>query len=90
MFTKKSRYNDVETVEALDGAGRAVSAVKLRSPAEPAADPLQVKDGDQLDVLAKKRLRDPAGFWSIADANSELEANALVERAGRIIGVPRS
>ena len=47
-----------------------------------------VKDGMQLDVESERRYKDGARYWHIADANTELEANKLVERSGRTIAVP--
>jgi len=39
-------------------------------------------------VMADRLYRDGTRGWHIADANSELEANALVSRDGRVIVVP--
>jgi hypothetical protein len=90
MFDKTSRYKNVPTVVAKDAQGREVMAVKLRPlPATPGED-LEVMASDQLDVIAERCYRDPTRFWHIADANSELEAEALLYLAGRLINVPRS
>jgi nucleoid-associated protein YgaU len=88
MFAKNSRYYAIETVEATSPAGETVQAVKLRRLPATSGQPLTVKDGDQLDVLSEQRYRDPTRFWNIADANTELEANTLVEKAGRVIQMP--
>ena len=89
MFGKKSRYYGLETVSTKDGMGRTVQAVKLRRLADTNGEETLVVDGDQLDVIAKDLYKDPAKFWHIADANSDLEANELVETTGRIIKVPK-
>ncbi len=88
MFLKNSRYYDVDTVEAKDRSGRAVTAVKTRKLESPSAKPLTVTESDRLDVVAEKRYRDATRFWHIADANTELEANELVRVPGRTIEVP--
>jgi hypothetical protein len=88
MFLKNSRYYGLETVQVTDRQGRTVTAVKLRG--------LDVVDGpesivaeyDQLDAISKTRYRDPTRYWHIADANTELEAEELTRRAGRIIEIP--
>lgn len=90
MFLRRSRYYELETVDAVDPGGRQVKAVKLRRlPATPGA-PVLVRDGDQLDVMSQRRYKDPTRFWHIGDAASELEVNELVRTAGRIIDVPES
>lgn len=88
MFTKTSRYYGLETVQTTDPRGDTVQAVKLRRLPATTGQPMTVKDGDQLDVLSEQRYRDAARFWTIADANTEVEANTLVETAGRVIQVP--
>lgn len=90
MFLKNSRYYATETVETTDRAGRPVRAVKLRRLAAPASQPVVVIQGDQLDVIAERRYRDATRYWHIADANTELEANALVAAPGNGIEVPKS
>lgn len=88
MFLKNSRYYGLPTVTATDAAGREVSAVKLRRLPARAGESTVIHDHDQLDVMAHRRYRDGTRFWHVADANSELEANALVRSTGRRIGVP--
>ena len=88
MFSKRSRYKNVEQVQVIDDRGREVVAIKLRPLGEPAAGPAKVTQGDQLDVISERRYRDGARYWHIADANSELNAAALVIEPARIIKVP--
>ncbi len=88
MFLKNSRYYSVDTCEAEDRSGRAVTAVKLRRLESPSAKSMTVKAGDRLDIVAERNLRDASLFWHIADANTELEANELVATSGRTIQVP--
>jgi hypothetical protein len=88
MFMKNSRYYTVPTVVARDLSGREVQAVALRRLPDTMGERTVVHDHDQLDVMGHRRYQDGTRFWHIADANSELEANTLVRRTGRAIGVP--
>ena len=88
MFLKNSRYYDVPTVTTIDGNGREVLAVSLRRLPVTIGESTLIHDHDQLDVMSHRRNKDGTRFWHIADANSELEANALVEVSGRRIDVP--
>jgi hypothetical protein len=88
MFTKDSRYADTPTVTVKDAAGRDVAAVKLRRLPDTVGRPLTVNGSDQLDVIADRCFRDGTRFWHIADANTELEANELLDPVGRVIDVP--
>ena len=90
MFGKKSRYSGRETVEGKDRMGRTVQAVKLRPLPTVNGVDMTVADHNQLDVMGETLYADAAGFWHIADANSELEAGELVCVNGRIIQVPES
>lgn len=88
MFTRNSRYFGLPTVPVTTPDGRRARAVKLRRlPPTPGED-YEVHDGDQLDVISEQRYREATRYWIVADANSELEAEELVRRAGRRIKVP--
>ncbi len=39
----------------------------------------EIKGTDRLDMMAFRKYKDSTWFWHIADANTELEANDLVE-----------
>lgn len=88
MFLSNSRYYNLETVETTDRHGRPVKAVKLRRLPATDGTAVAVKGSDRLDGMSETRYRDATRYWHIADANTELEANALVRRAGRKIRVP--
>lgn len=93
MFIDSSRYIDVKTVDAETENGRIVSAIKLRRLPYAAGAPTVAKGNDRLDVMAQRLYSDGSKFWHVADANSELEANALVaqrvqDKEIRIINVP--
>ena len=47
-----------------------------------------VVDGDRLDNLASKYLRDPLLFWMIADANAATDPEDLTSQIGRTIQIP--
>lgn len=79
MFTANSRYVNCPVVEVETARGRKVNAVKLRRlPAVP-GNLTDVKGTDRLDIMAHRQYKDGTKFWHIADANTELEANTLVE-----------
>jgi nucleoid-associated protein YgaU len=86
-FLKTSRYWDLATVEAPGGQGRTVTAVTLRILPPTAGDPHRVLEHERLDLLADRAYGDPARFWRIADANTELDARRLIE-PGRDIDLP--
>jgi hypothetical protein len=88
MFLGNSRYAGLPTVVTTGRDGQDVAAVKLRVVPETTGKPTLTRSGDQLDVMADRLYRDGTRGWHIADANSELEANALVSRDGRVIVVP--
>ena len=93
MFLENSRYIDVKTVEGEDSNGRKVTALKLRRLPFTPGTPAVVKGIDRLDVMAQRNYSDGTKFWHVADGNSELEANKLVEaraqdKETRVINVP--
>jgi hypothetical protein len=88
MFTDTSRYAGVPTVTAWTADGREVTAVRLRNLDSPTAHGYPTVGTDSLDVMAGRLYDDGTRFWHIADANTELEARALVNRPGRVIQLP--
>jgi hypothetical protein len=80
VFLESSRYFGVGTMTVKTPDGRTVRAVEPRTLPDPAADPLELKGNDRLDVLAQRRYQDGTRFWHIADANTELEARRLTEQ----------
>lgn len=86
-FLKTSRYADLDTVQVQAAHGRTVSAVVLRVLPAVEGAPYVVQDDDRLDLIANHAYQDPALFWHIADANSELDARRLIQ-PGRQIGLP--
>ncbi len=90
MFLRNSRYSGMETVTNKDCKGRLVQAVKLRRLPETNGIEIVVNATSQLDIMSKQQYEEPTRFWHIADANTELEANELVSKVGRIIKLPGS
>ena len=88
MFLSNSRYFNTPTVTATGVDGHEVTAVALRVPPPTTGVATVVRSGDQLDMIAYRQTGDGTRFWHVADANSELEANALITRDGRVIAVP--
>jgi hypothetical protein len=87
-FLPSSRYAKIETVAATAAGGRPVTAVKLRRLPQVDGSAHTVAERDRLDILAFEQLGDATRFWSIADANSELEAEALTATAGETLNLP--
>ncbi len=89
MFNKNSRYYGLETTTVEDKQGQSLQAVKLRPLPPTTGEDTTVTDSSQLDVMCQQRYKDATRYWHIADANTELEAEALVEKSGRIIRVAK-
>ncbi len=88
MFTETSRYHNQKTVDVTLRNGRLVKAVCFRTIPQKSGRKLTVQADDRLDIIAHREYGDPTLFWEIADANTELEANKLVEEVGRKIRLP--
>jgi nucleoid-associated protein YgaU len=86
-FLKTSRYAAVPTVEAPASGGRIVTPLTLRVLPPTDGDPYVVLENDRLDLIADRSYGDGTRFWRIADANSELDAQQLIE-PGRDIDLP--
>jgi hypothetical protein len=80
MFDANSRYIKCPIVEVETAKGKKVNAVKLRRLPFTPGDLTEVKGTDRLDIMAHRQYKDGTKFWHIADANTELEANDLVEQ----------
>ena len=88
MFDENSRYAKQETYLVTDRRGRTVSVVV------PPPAPAQVlrgyhlrQQGQRLDQMAYKYLRDATGFWRIAELNDVMMTEMLSETAE--IAIPR-
>jgi len=91
MFESTSRYAGLETAvreaPGPDGEPRPVRYVRRRflPPADAGATLVEhrVAQAERLDHVAARYLGDPAQFWRVADANRELNPDALVGTPGR-------
>ncbi|HBB35912.1 MAG TPA: hypothetical protein DDZ80_00540 [Cyanobacteria bacterium UBA8803] len=88
MFLETSRYFRQKQVNVVTKDGRTVKAVSLRRLPTVNGEPKFVEESDRLDIIAQRQYQNPTQFWHIADANTELAANDLVQEVGRIIQVP--
>lgn len=79
MFDANSRYVKIPTVEVETATGKTANAVKLRRLPYVPGNLTEVKGTDRLDIIAHRKFADGTKFWHAADANTELEANDLVE-----------
>ena len=89
MFLDASRYHKVRQEETTTQDGRVVKVVTVRRLPDVEGSPTLIKANDQLDVMAQRQYDDATRFWRIADANTELAANTLMQ-TGRTIKVPGS
>jgi len=79
MFDANSRYAKIPVVEVETATGKKANAVKLRRLPYTPGNLTEVKGNDRLDIIAQRKFKDGTKFWHIADANTELEANDLVD-----------
>lgn len=88
MFLESSRYYKQETVGIVVNGNRVVKALTLRKLPTVSGKATVIKANDRLDVMSQRQYNDSTKYWHIADANTELEANNLIEKTGRTIIVP--
>ena len=78
MFDAKSRYAKQETYLVTDRRGRTVSVV---TPPDAPDETLRGyhlrRQGQRLDHLAYKYLKNAAGFWRICEINDVIQAEML-------------
>jgi hypothetical protein len=88
VFTANSRYAKLAQYTITTPDGRMITATKL--PFAPASLSLAgyhpTQQGDRLDLLAARYLKDPTLFWKLCDANGTPVAAALEAR--NLIGIP--
>ena len=88
MIFKGSRYEKTGAYTIADASGRSVSALKIRFASPTPAGFLHTfSAGERLDLLAFQYYRNPEKFWLIADANSEMDPEDLLE-PGRQLLIP--
>lgn len=88
MIFKGSRYTNLGSYQTVDAAGRRVTALRSRFIPATLAGFLHTFTADErLDLIAHKFYRNPEKFWLIADANTEMDPENLLE-AGRQLPIP--
>jgi hypothetical protein len=88
MFLETSRYFRQKQVSIVTKKGKTVKVVTLRRLPKVNGEPTAIEENDRLDIIAQRQYQNPTWYWHIADANTELEANDLVQEVGRIIQIP--
>jgi hypothetical protein len=88
MFSANSRYSGLATYTVTLADGRTVTATTL--PVSQRGGLLGYHprvEGDRLDLLAARYLKDPTFSWRLCDANDSFSPDALAARP--LIGIPR-
>jgi hypothetical protein len=92
MFDSHSRYSTIETAEYITPDGRKISYKRRRFLPNGETHRLMVEvtvtEGDRLDLIAARTLRDPEHFWRICDASEVMNPFHLTKEVGRILRVP--
>jgi len=91
MFDPKSRYVRLTLYATVDHRGRTVAVVPVPpAPNDVALGIHLLRQGERVDHLAARYLKNPAGFWRMAEINAVMLAEALSERPEIIIPSPRA
>ena len=88
MFASSSRYAQQQTYTVTTADGRVVTARATAAAAN--AHPCRLPprgEGDRLDLLAARYLKDATAFWRLCDANNAPAPDALAARP--LIGIPK-
>lgn len=92
MFDPTSRYAGLSTARTTLPDGRVVSYVRRRflpqAESLPVLAEVVVMQGDRMDVITARVLRDPEQFWRLCDANGAMDPWELVRTPGRRLRVP--
>jgi hypothetical protein len=87
LFAPSSRYYGLDTETLTDPSGKTIIYIVRRF--VPPSDGFQllqlhtVTQGERLDNITARYLGDPELFWRVADANSAMRPEELVEKIGR-------
>jgi hypothetical protein len=88
MIFKGSRYQGVSVYTVTRPDGRSVAAFGIRFISSTPAGFFHTFSGHQrLDLIANQYYRNPEKFWLIADANTEMDPEDLLE-PGRQLLIP--
>ncbi len=89
MFFKGSRYEKVKNYKFKRIDGSEIVIRQKRKIPEPAAKLIHtVQEGERTDILAHRYYNDPLKFWKLADGNSEMNAENLLDDPGEKIIIP--
>jgi hypothetical protein len=88
MFFPGSRYEKLATYTATRRDGTRVTVVKLPLPARPALRGYHERqEGERLDLIAARHLKDATAFWRLCDANDAVVPDALASHP--LVGIPQ-
>jgi nucleoid-associated protein YgaU len=88
MILKGSRYEKLQTYAVTTPNGQVITALRIRFiPATPAGYFHPFSADERLDLLAFKFYGNSEKFWLIADANTEMDPEDLLE-PGRQLLIP--
>ena len=88
MIFKGSRYEKVPVYQITDRSGQIITVLRIRFiPPTPAGFLHTFRADERLDMLAYNFYRNPEKFWLIADANTEMDPDDLLE-PGRLLRIP--
>jgi hypothetical protein len=89
MIFKGSRYENTGAYQTEDASGQAVTALKIRFiPPTPAGYYHTFTSDQRLDTIAYGFYRNAEKFWLIADANTEMDPEDLLEPGKQILIPP--
>lgn len=92
MFPPTSRYFGIDITTWTSADGHEIPYLRRRFVPHPGSFPAIVEhavvQGDRLDNLAFRYLRDPESFWRVCDANRVLRPDDLTTEPGRRLRVP--
>jgi hypothetical protein len=87
MFFPGSRYETTGTYSVTLSNGKTVRATKLPLPKPQAILGYHRRlEGQRLDLIANRYLKDPTAFWQLCNANNAVVPDALATRD--LIGIP--
>ena len=92
MFSKTSRYYNIETAQLKVSDDKIIAYVRRRI--LPASSDMEVQSehvviqGERLDNIAAQHSLDPEQFWKICDINDAMMPFELTEKIGRKLKIP--
>jgi hypothetical protein len=88
MFFPGSRYETTNTYSVTLPNGKIVRAIQLPLPQpKPLLGYHRRLEGQRLDLIANRYLKDATAFWKLCAANNAIAPDALAARD--LVGIPR-